>query len=651
MNKKKTLITVGIYLACLAIVICLFVGFTSNQSSKAQTVCYVATQDIKGGTVVDSNLVATSLKQETVHISEKELKESYNAKLIPEASVLINKQTVGFIPAGTVLTTRMFQKITDEVPYPDFNNPQYITLPVSTESMPAEGFKKDADMTIVGLMSMSDLSSTELTEESTETWVGIITNKSKVYSIIKDEVGTVTNVIMVVEKDVYPTLLISASNAKLYYLYGKVNDISEVQSDVIKSIYESTGLSTTQEFDVVAKTSSDNLNWDLEIVDDIDAELTHLEILNVGENNPLNIEWTGEPTKAFIKHYDLTTGLKGDYYGSYSYASTDSTRKINYDSNSEEHTFALPFEKQGYYEISFYNQENEFKGKTTFVIETIEQSWKALDANEIKVGMTLVESSGVSKVEPNFAADISEYSINAKMVKDYFSVVEPLNNYYETIHFTDADNGINSFNTKYILNEKDKIGSFFGDEITNVYLTLTIDGSSVSVPIFYRVKDSTNTIDYPVTDTQVQRLRELLNSNIDKTKASSMFNYTELNNLLTVLETLGDNTSTKNDSEGNYYSVINPLLKDGDNYTPLSFLLRCVLTKETMSEAEFKVLHELLYTTSIEGGIPSKLENNSMQISIEVGKDIYDLDLTFITLFDLTNADSKTETTETEGEE
>lgn len=638
MNKKKTIISIAIYLACLAVVICVFLFYTSNQSNKSKTTCYIATQDIVAGTVVDTNLVTSSFKQETIHNSSKDLAEEYQSTVVTEASTIINKQSVGFIPKGTILTNRMFQSINDVVEYPDFDNPQYITLPVTTESMPAEGFVKDSKISIIGLLSMSDLSSTELADKTSETWVGILTNKALVYSTIKDETKTVTNVILVVEKDVYPTLLISSNNAKIFYLKGVVNDISEVQSDVIKTIYESTGLITIeQDFKLMATdTTVNHTEYTLTFTESNDEKLNNLNIIYVGEGNSLNISWNGSPTRAFIKHYNLTDGRKGVFYGSYSYAATDSKKKINYNSNLEEHSFAVSFDKEGFYEISFYNQDSSFVGKTTFVVESKIYSWRTkdssetsdvakIDAGSIKIGMIQEEKNGITYVIPEYSATNHEYEITCQLVKEYFKKIDSLKNYTETIQFESALNGNNIYTTEYVIDKKEKIGCFLGDTIKDVNIILTIDGVEVSVPLFYKIADAG--IDYSATSDQIAELRGYLNATIDDNSINEKYTYSELESLLAQLEEIKDYLYDEADESNR-------------NYTILSYLLRFVLVKQDMTLEEFVNLHNQLYIVS-DNGIPYKNPDASLEIELKLenSNESYRLNLDFISKFSLTSTE------------
>lgn len=624
MNKKKTILTVTIYLVCLVAVIGIFIFYNANQTEQNKTRCYITTTNIEAGTLIDTNVLAVSFKQDEVHVSYKETLNSYGANLISDASTIVNKQTAGFIPAGSIITDKMFITMQEEIVYDGISNPQYITLPVMTDAIPAEGFEAGQRVSVIGLMSMADLSQTELVEAATETWVGILTNRAEVFSVITDETGVITNVVLVVEKDVYATLLISASTAKLYYLDGEVENISEVQSDVIKSIYQSTGLTTTQDFEItVSETVTEKKydNFKLKIDKDEDAEITNLQILQLGSSNSVVLSWTGTPVNAFVKHYDLE-GKKGCNYGSYSYASTDYLKKIYYDSNSEEHKLAIELEStpkggEGYYEIKFYDKDNKFVGKTHFVIEGDSKEWISKSTG-VKVAMNKYSKGSTDYVTAE------KYIIDYSLRKEYFDKIEALSNYYEKITFTDEALKLNE--KDYILDLNEKIGKLFNLDIKNIKLRETKDGySPVDANIFYYT-DFID-IDYEVTVEQCEKFRELLNSKMNNMQISERYTYSSLQTLiesLTEMKELLLNETTK-------------------TYTTLSYFVRFLITGEDMTVEEYTEIHNMLYIE--ENGVPTPNNVNYYKLLVEV--DGYDtpfiIDLTFIAKFEIDTPNSETD--------
>lgn len=672
MNKKKTILTVTIYLLCLVAVIGVFVFYNANQTEKSKTRCYITTTDIEAGTLIDTNVLAVSFKQDEVHQSYKDTITSYGANLIVDASSIVNKQTAGFIPAGSIITDKMFVSMKDEIVYDGISNPQYITLPVSTDALPAEGFTPGQRVSVIGLMSLADLSQTELVENATETWVGILTNKAEVFGVITDETEMVTNVILVVEKDVYATLLISAGMANLYYLNGEVDNISEVQSDIIKSIYQSTGLTTTQDFEIMVNDNSfDNKykDYKLNIEKDEDAEISNLQILQLGESNSIDLSWTGSPVNAFIKHYSLD-GSKGKNYGSYSYAATDSSKKIYYDSNSEEHSLAISLDSgaksgEGYYEIKFYNKDNEFIGKTNFVIEGTPRQWIKTGAG-VKVSLTTYDETAlVNNVKQTVTfVTPDKYSIDFKLTKDYFSNIGALMDYKETITFNENAEKLNA--NQYIIDTSHSIAKLFGLDIYNIVLREQKDGYvPVDVNIFQRVEYEE--IDYDVTTAQLDKLRNYLGSNLDNNTLKQKLNfsdgetgytisYSSMEQLLNVLESLQEQELLYNETT----------LKR----TTISYFLRFLITGEDMTyliktsddtiiHGEYMEIHNLLFKTDSENeDKPILNETNYYKLGIVFAEgdnpfsgsnNALTLDITFIPTFEIvpetnsTNNDTGTE--------
>lgn len=629
MNKKKTLITVTIYLVCLLAVIGIFVFYNTNQVNKSLVKCYITTTDVEAGTVIDSNVLSTSFRLEDVHLSDKERAESYGGQLITTSSYMMNKQAVSYIPAGTVLSTKMINDVKVEEGVLGYTNPQFITMPVSTIGMPAEGFTKDANFSIIGSMSLSDLAQSEDYQNiGSETWVGVLTNKAKVYTTVTDDADKITHVILIVEANVLPKLIVASEKATLYYLEGTINNISEVQSDIIKSIYESAGLTTTQPFELTL-TDGNRETYDLEVLKSVEDTPKYIEILDLGQNNPLKITWTGSPVNAYVRHYNLD-GTKGSFYGSYSYAASDANKKINYDSNYEEHSFATQFystddksmSSEGYYEIEFYNQDKSFVGKTCFIVETTSRQWIYNEDNGIKVTINESESNSIMFVTPG------DFEASYSRTKEYFSKIPALSNYSETVSFTDG----NIFQTNFVVDNDKLLGKLAGKDISGINFSIMVDGQTVSIPLYYRVDSSK--IDYQITATQTQTLRKILNSTIsDAQLIEKGYTYNSLQALLNTLNALME------DNPNIFYYENNGDLE----YTDISKIARYLICKEAMSKEEFMEMFGLMYQINQDGSV-EKNEGYGFSLSLILeDNSSQSIDLDFIPTFSLATGEADAE--------
>lgn len=629
MNKKKTLITVTIYLVCLLAVIGIFTFYNANQVNKSLVKCYITTTDVEAGTVIDSNVISTSFRLEDVHLSDKERTESYGGQLITTSSYMMKKQAVSYIPAGTVLTTKMINDVKVEEGVPGYTNPQFITMPVSTIGMPAVGFAKDANFSIIGSMSLSDLAQSEDYQNiGSETWVGVLTNKAKVYTTVTDDADKITHVILIVEANVLPKLIVASEKATLYYLEGTINNISEVQSDIIKSIYESAGLTTTQPFELTL-TDGNRKTYDLEVLKSVKDTPEYIEILDLGQNNPLKITWTGSPVNAYVRHYNLD-GTKGSFYGSYSYAASDANKKINYDSNYEEHSFATQFystddksmSSEGYYEIEFYNQDKSFVGKTCFIVETTSRQWIYNENNGIKVAINESESNSIMFVTPG------DFETSYFRTKEYFSKIPALSNYFETVSFTDS----NIFQTNFVVDNDKLLGKLAGKDISGINFSIMVDGQTVSIPLYYRVDSSK--IDYQITATQTQTLRKILNSTISDTQLIEKgYTYNSLQALLNTLNALME------DNPNIFYYENNGDLE----YTDISKIARYLICKEAMSKEEFMEMFGLMYQINQDGSV-EKNEGYGFSLSLILeDNSSQSINLDFIPTFSLATGEADAE--------
>ncbi len=619
MKKKKTILIITMYLVCLVAVIGIFLFYSFREQDKNKTMCYVTVTEIQAGQKIEQSLLATTFVQEEIHTSYRDSVEKYGSRLVTDASTLINKQAKSYIPAGVVITDSMFESMNTENKYENYVNPQYITLPVKTVGTPADGFEKDKYYSLIGMLSLNDLSNSEnvdLQMVSSETWVGILTNKALLYTTISDEAGNVTYATFVVEKDVYPTLLIASSKAELYYLSGQLNDMSEVQSDVIKSIYESSGLATVQPFQLIGVDTVYGNTYELKsdyitvtettdeetmittVTKEVDKELGNLDIINLGAQNPLYLQWTGDAVNAFVRAYN-TTGKKAKCYGTYSYASTESSRKINYDQNIEEHSFAIGFDEEGYYEIEFYNQAKDLIGVTRFIIETSEHEWEVSDisidvlqkCNNIVGG---VGTAGTTSVLPE------QFEINYAQtgVKDYFKNIEALKDY--KVEFTLTALGENNenaaipnsiTNTTFIVDKDYYIGSFLGQEINNIYICQTVDGNPVGqLPIYY--KTDSKKIDAKVTNSQIQTINLMLGASVNAFDMKNKFSgYTQAASFIQLLE---ENKSSLFVDENKEDSILR-------NYLFMSKFLRLILLGEAITKEEYLEMVEVMYNVDEEG--------------------------------------------------
>lgn len=635
MNKKKSIFTITIYLVILLAVIGVFVFYSVSSNNKNIIRCYVTTQDIKPGTTIDSNVLATSFTQTEVHSSYKDEVEKYGGSLITNSDYMLNKQSAGLIPAGTVLSTSFFQTIKDTNKYPEYTNPQFITMPVKTDTLPADGFTKDEEISVIGYMNMELSNSSE--DKTSTNWVGILTNKAKVYSTITDETNTVTNVVLVVEKEVYPKLLLASKSASVYYLKGAISDMSEVEGDIVNAIYQSTGLVSNQVFELNATiigTDTGNIKK-VELPELGNKDTTnHLPILSVPEGFSLNLSWTGSPVQAFVKHYGFN-GNKGNYYGAYSYANGEAAKKIIYNQSYAEHSFANNFEDEGYYEIEFYANDGSFIKKTLFAIEKENVKW-TLEKN----ATVLIDS-----YNENSLISLDGYSLEFKGYKEYFKNIDALKDFYETATFNIADlynkknpasqtNSINVLisNGAFVLNEDETIGTIFGEDITSMSIVLPYGDTHVTLPLVYfvnvvkSVKDSSNNdikIDKKMTSAQYNELRKYIETS-SQSEFSNKYTYSQMETILNALNAilveneagigLFSNYGEESASDTNY------------KYTTISYIVRWFLTGKPLSRETYNSIYNTIY--SYNDNTNEWTRNNNVEFKLYINN--YDIDIEIV---------------------
>lgn len=559
MKNKKNLYLVIIYTAIVLICAGLLVVYNQKLINESTVYVYVANQDIPEGTTISSQIVLQSYTEyEQRHQEEVDSIASYGSTPITSSEVnnIINKVTTSEIKAGTILVTQYFSAIVEENLYEGITNPVSIEINVSSSDLPYEGLTVGDNITVIGILSLSEMSDVTASDDNTismssETWIGIVSNNVILENITYDDSKNPTSINVIVGTNELATML-ALRDKELFFVEGKLTDLSEIESDIIVNLYNSAGLNDDRTLTVELLSSSGE-QFEIPIYSEEstleESNITFIQNLNDFE---LSMYWEGSPTTIYVNHYSLSDGARGDLFGYFSYNSSVNGKQVKYDYNTGEHYVEQSFE-EGYYEIFYYNYYNDCVGKAYFVIE---QSQYDFEVSGYVLNKLSEQSSNSAT-----SLTISDNYYNVSLVKSYFSLINDLENYCETISLNDALES-------HIINQSTSIGSIGDKIIEMVYVEIPNIGL---FPIYFYTDDVF--YDIAATTAQVERLNELLGTSFSTEQITAKnISYTQLYNII---------------NELSLYELVlyeEDMVTNEKEYSLVAYFLRYILFGELMTD-------------------------------------------------------------------
>lgn len=630
---------ITIYLACLLVVIggFLFYWKWSNDSSKINV--YVASRNIEGGTIIDETIASNgTIVMQEVNKDVLSAVESSGGNLLQDIGNVYGKNLMADVPAGTILTTGMFGTIEDGLKDPDFTNPTYINMPVTQTGAPAEGFKEDTMISIVGTLNIEG-----------KNWIGVLTNKAKVFSTMYDETGMATQVTLMIEQDEMYKLLTASGTATLYYFNDKLDDVSQVQSEILNVILGDSGANMSGNkinLNITKTTSNEDgtKNNEFNFLTDItyekkeesngqtketgevsgeeinETKQKNIPIYTLNQNETINFNWYGEYKTSFIEHYTFD-GEKGNRLGTYNLFNSNTNRKIDYNQDEKTYTYRNYFVEEGYYKISFENESGTYSYE--FIIEKADNliPWNlSTGNNEIKIEMT--------QTSDNY--QISNMTKEFYLTKNYFSLIPNLKDYKEyKIEMPSFEK--NNFSSNYfVLDNKSSIGTLANLEINNINITVTTGQTKVSIPLYVLIEKAD--IDYSHTEEQEKMISSTL---MDEDGTTSLGGLNLGTAVTSALSSNGFNSYTSYESFISFFSnpaytnVLNP--GDDATYKTFNILLKYILNPEGgISAADMDVIGKFIYGDEFMVGVYQETKNQ-LQLEINYGNNqTLNLDLDLI---------------------
>lgn len=622
MNKKKTFFIIGIYLLCLVAVICLFLFYLNYQNQKDKSYALMAKTEIKEDTIITSNNINVFFEQKEVPNYVVDQVQSYGNVLIKDGGSIVNKEAAVDIKPGTFILESMFTVISEDFQQDGFKKPVLLQMPVTSKSAPVNGFQLEQKITIFGKMSLSSIVSGEGEGESqyenaaSQNWLGIITNKAVVKKISYDENQNISGVSIVVEETAVSSLIIASANAELYYFDGVLTDIpSQVESDILKGIYDSTGLGDNRNFAMLMenKDSEGNITSLLPI-DYINPGLDYEELpifkvlkTDISTSNSINFTWVGSAVNAFITNYKFD-GQYGNNHGSYSYISSDISKKISYNQNNETHSFQLDFTDEGYYEIEFKNIQKEVVAKYRFIIEGSDYEWQSNGSLNLEISEESSDKFQISGFDNSFY-----------LTKTYFQNIPQLKEYKEVIKLNQELGTL--IDNNFVYDAEEGIGTLLNKEIQNMNIIVsTQNGTSTnssSMNLFWGINK--NKIDYEVDDNII--------SYFETTNAGININGL-LYNGINLIQNQGD--FLKNNFK---YNELAQLIAQVNQYVEIvggtddtSMVLKSLLKYSLFSyngltQSELLKIGQVLYGEEYSLFDVPTSQNGSIEVSINLGND------------------------------
>lgn len=354
-TKNLTAKIAGLIILLVAVVgvLVIWTNYTVKQNVVA---CFVARTDVDSYTVITNTNFNEYFEETTVHKTTYEkLKNPVSSK-----DEIIGYETITKIAQGYPLDKTLFQKTTN-AKYEGIENPviQSFTISNGDELEMTKGMS----VTVVGYMASTDSVLNTNGESVNDSWIGVLTNNALVYDFSYDKNGKLIDVTLIIEEKVYTKVTLFSINYNLYLVSGKIDDVSNAKSDVVRELYLKSGSNSDigfamtnvdLRFDVAEVTNNQPTYFATGTDTNYKGERTKQNLTYVKlVNNVLpELTWSGATPSVFVYHYALD-GTRGARYGNYSKSSNNPKFELAYDGVFNEYSFRTPLADEGFYQIIF----------------------------------------------------------------------------------------------------------------------------------------------------------------------------------------------------------------------------------------------------------------------------------------------------------
>ena len=532
MKNKKYLISILVYIGLLASVILAFVLITNIQQNNSYETVLMASDDFS--------------RTEQIYISETNYTKYIKQAKIPKDTILEMKEagatpvtskaeiegkySIGFIPKGTILTTKMFDsKITTDTGFyakNDYENGTYIVLKANKTNAPVNGFKKGINISIQNIEAIVS----ENIDGTQEKNYGTLVNKAEVYNTFYDENNNVTNVGIICEaEDAKKLITLEDLGTTFRYVEGKLDLTTWTENDIINE-YNIKNMNNNEllYYSYTSAPTIEEAYYNSKLLEN--AEYTENNFGYVPEiqtNNNVIISLRGlyEPSQIVLAKYGLNGGI-------------EKNNRI-FTQNSEFNTSYIKLESpnplnptnEGYYEIKI-NTSNGVK-MYHFIIE-----------NDKDNDGTYYEENLYDKyfnvlLTDSLMGSIQGFDSSIYAEKDYYKTCIGLSthNYKKQISLNtstiDKDGNVTPV-TSFLISQN--IGSYSGIKIENIYLKKDVseDGSEIKFeyPIYFRGIEGKTSLSYDKLDDE--------KTNYVKYEATLWYNLSKYNALKTTFTEIQD---------------------------------------------------------------------------------------------------------------
>ena len=316
MKNKKAIISIFIYIGILAIAVVAFFLVTNYQKNNSYETVLMTTSEVTGSRTaqvpVNDSFFQKYVKTDKVSKDTiTSMKESGSTPITSKADIS-GKYTIGYIPAGVILTKEMFE--TNQVSEDGLNSIKleyeqraYIVLNAKTENAPANGFKKGIQVSIQNIEGIVSTNVNGVEEKN----YGTICNKAEIYNIFYDENKNVKNVGIICEaKDSRKLLTLQDLGTTFRFVEGSLPLSSWTENDIVNE-YNIKNMKNDEIF--FCQSANDTIDWQkAETL--VNAEFNEKEFGNVPE---IQVSKTENVTIAIRGSYESSQIVLSKYYLNY----------------------------------------------------------------------------------------------------------------------------------------------------------------------------------------------------------------------------------------------------------------------------------------------------------------------------------------------
>lgn len=430
-NSNLTAKIAGLIILLVAVVgvLVIWTNYTVTQNVVA---CYVARTDVDSYTVITNTNFNEYFEESTVHKTTYEkLKNPVSSK-----DEILGYETISKIAQGYPLDKSLFQK-TSNAKYEGIENP--VIQAFSIANGDEIELTKGMSVTIIGYMASTE---SVLDKEGLgvrDSWIGVLTNNALIYDFAYDKNGKLLDVTFIIEEKILTKLAMFSLNYNLYLVGGKIDNVADAKSDIVRDLYLKSGSNSDLGFAIT------NVDLYFDVKEVINNQPTYFatgadtNYKNPGTKQKLTyvspvdnilpeITWTGATPSVYVYHFAID-GSRGSRYGNYSKTSNNPKFQIVYDEVFNEYKFKEPLADEGFYQIIYDvknpNYGNEYIDSTglvvaepyylhycvNFVIETSDKKFE-------KTPTLIIDSLNENTVHETLSS-VKNYFKNVFLMKDY----------------------------------------------------------------------------------------------------------------------------------------------------------------------------------------------------------------------------------------